>query len=329
MCFKLQKQFLIFVLFLIITASDTVAQCFSSPGNPIGGTANMGTVDKNMFRVASFYKYNYADQYYHGAKKSDYVLFEKAYFNYSGLIVGYGVTDKFTIETEAGYFINKTLKYHYGGSTAKGHGFSNAMLTGKYNLYMNNEKLLEWTAALGAKAPLRTKAQVSNYCELPVDAQPSSGSFGIVLQSYLIKAYSMRGYRYFLLNRFEYNFPNSHDFYINKQEIKYGNSYYTSIFMSKHLWFPWTKGDGAWTAILQVRNEIKARRRENNEIVKASGSNLVVISPQMNLTVRKRWNLSFIAEIPAFQYYNETQLGTSYSFLVNITRDFGKDIYFQ
>lgn len=45
------------------------AQCFASPGNPVGGTANMGTMQKNSVRIASNFQHSYSDTYFEGHSK--------------------------------------------------------------------------------------------------------------------------------------------------------------------------------------------------------------------------------------------------------------------
>jgi hypothetical protein len=315
--------FLVFIVLHFIP-QENQAQCFSSPGNPIGGTATMGTVTKNMVRTALFVKHSYTDRYFtESTVENDYDFIERAKYDYCGIVAGYGITERFTLETELGCFINKTQIVSSNGYVRKGYGLSNAVLSGKYNIINNTKKRFEWTIGIGGKLPLRASSQVINNVEHHIDVQPSTGSFGLVAQSFVIKENSFTGIRFFLVNRFEYYFPNSSEFFRNGVQYQFGASYYSSLIASKHLWFPWTKGDAAWTAIFQVRNETKQRRFENNVQVASSGSCLFYIVPQINITLYKRWNFSILYEFPVYQYYNGTQIGTNYGFLLNLTRDFG------
>ncbi|MFH2143821.1 MAG: hypothetical protein ABIJ97_15460 [Bacteroidota bacterium] len=136
-------------LFFLLFAFPTwvFGQCFTSPGNPIGGTANMGTLSKGILRGNIFHKYNYADRYLNGDSPSDFIYYKKAFYNYTGSVFAYGITDKLNIETEAGFFENKTVIFSekFGNQTLAntihtGYGFSNAVLSLKYNVFTNNKK---------------------------------------------------------------------------------------------------------------------------------------------------------------------------------------------
>ena len=104
----LRSASVIFCLCLALIGNDIFAQCFTSPGNPIGGVANTGTIRKHGFRVITFYRFSKSDQYREGSEKVDMVKVDKAVYNYLGMILGYGITKNLTVETEIGYFINKT-----------------------------------------------------------------------------------------------------------------------------------------------------------------------------------------------------------------------------
>jgi hypothetical protein len=89
--------------------------------------------------------------------------------------------------------------------------------------------------------------------------------------------------------------------------------------VSKHIVFEkYTLKD--WTVILQLKNVIKNRNYHFNQLVKASGNVLVFAVPQLNISLGS-WNLSFLYELPVYQYYNEIQLGSSSAFSVNILKD--------
>ncbi|MFH2094941.1 MAG: hypothetical protein ABIJ16_04505 [Bacteroidota bacterium] len=316
------RNILLIALILVLFTDQSFGQCFSSPGNPIGGTANMGTVRKKILRVSGFYKFHYADHYLNGSEPSDLVYYHDANFSYIGNSLGYGITDKFTAETEFGYFINKTIRYdenyynpHVAGTIKTGKGLSNMVVSLKHRIYKNEDKRFEWVMAAGGKVPFSTEAPMQDGVMLPVDIRPSTGSYGYVIQNYLIKENSFTGIRFFLINRFEYNF-------MNEQDYKFGSQFMNSLFFSKHLWFPWTKGDGLWTAIVQLRNDIRHRSIENGLLNDNTGGYMFYVAPQLNLTLARKWNISIMADIPVYQYYNGTQLASRVSVLFNITRDF-------
>lgn len=309
-------SFLIFITFLTRTA---FSQC-CSPGNPIGGTTNIGILDKKTFRLIAFYRYSYSDGYYKGSKKSNSSFVKDAKFNYAGLVLSYGLLNKLTIETELGYFINKSQTYNVDPLyTNTGYGLNNGVFSLKYNLISKKEKPLEWTIGVGVKFPFIKKYQIVNNVELPRDVQPSTNAFGIVAQSFLYKGIPEKKMKLFFINRFETNYP-------DYKYFKYGNFLSSSLFLTKSL------GNSDFTAIIQVRHEYRGKDLTNanvqspfanGDIVKASGGNLIFIAPQINYTFAKKWNLSLLADIPVYRYYNETQLGNKFSVALYLSRDFG------
>ncbi|HBX52538.1 MAG: hypothetical protein A2275_12895 [Bacteroidetes bacterium RIFOXYA12_FULL_35_11] len=305
-------------IFLFLISSDILAQCFSSPGNPIGGTANLGSVEKKLLRISAFHKYSLSDYYLEGHKNSDFILYDCADMNFIGSIIAYGLTDKFTLETELGYFINKTIYYDkrlvLPEYKSKGNGFSNSVISAKYSLYFNPDKRIKYTLSAGVKIPFSTEPQYVNNALLPMDVQPSTGTYGTVIQSYLLKENSLKGMRYFLINRVEINTE-------NKQEYQFGNVFITSLFVSKHLHFRWQWLTENWTAILQVRHEYRTKSKNRDIEVGSSGSNLLYLSPQLNYTIKEKWNVSVIADIPLYQYYYGTQLANKFAIGFNLTRD--------
>lgn len=299
------------------------AQC-CSPGNPVGGTTNIGILDKKAFRLINFYRYSFSEGYYKGSRKTDFSFVKNAQYNYAGVVLAYGLFKKITLETELGYYINKTQTYDLKEPfTIKGYGLNNAVLTAKYNLISKSNKPFEWTAGLGAKIPFTTKYQIVNNVELPRDVQPSTHAWGLVVQSFLYKGIPQKGMKLFLVNRYETNFPDEKNF-------KFGSSLGSSFFVTKSL------GHSNFTAILQARHELRGYdikdvttkgctscSGSSGEKITSSGGNLIFIAPQINYTIAKKWNISLLADIPIYRNYNGTQLGSKYAFAFYLSRDFG------
>ncbi len=289
------------------------SQCLSSV-NPVGGTSNLLALPSKTFRVISFYKFNYGDRYFEESKPSDFHLIENASYNYVGAILGYGITSRLTLETETGYFINKTQHYDIDPARkVRGYGFSNFIVSARYGIYTNNQRRIYYSASAGLKIPSSFNYQTEDGVELPEEVQSSIGAYGMVLQSFLVKEHPLRGLRFFLTNRFETN-------RVNHKDFKLGNSFYTSLYISKHLMFQWLKGD--WTTILQVRNEIRGKNIRDNQAIKASGSNILFLSPQINYTIKETWNISAMCDFPVYQHLNNIQLGTKLGITLGISRDF-------
>jgi len=308
-------KFILLYIILFIFGFKAFSQCFATAGNPVGGTENIGTLDKNLLRTQISYRNNYSSKYfyyddrYFGNKR----ILNEALYNYMDLMAAYGITEKITFEAQAGYFINKTQRYNISDYQLRGNGLSNINLNFKPRLYFNTEKRIEITVMLGLNLPLRREYQIVNNVVLPIDLQSSSLSNGLIFQGFFVKENSFKAWRIFYIPRFEMYFENKYNF-------KFGNSFHNSFYYSRHFIFKKIKIKD-WTTILQLKNIIKNRNYKYGERVNASGNNLLFIVPQINASISDTWNISGLIEIPIYQYYNEIQLGTNYSCNFMIIKD--------
>jgi hypothetical protein len=296
----LKIKFLSAIFLMFFFSWNSFGQCLSSV-SPVGGTDNLLVQEKNTLRIISFYKYGQGTQYYEKNKHSDFDLIRKAYYNYLSTIVGYGITNKLTAELETGYFFNKTQIYDLVPEyRLSGMGLSNFVLTGKHSLFSEPVKRIYLTGAAGIKIPSSRNPQLVNNVEIPVEVQPTIGACGFVANLTFVKENSESGMRYFIISRMESNAE-------NKKNYKLGNSFFNSVYVSKHLMFPWLKGD--WTTIFQLRNEIRGYDKINGNKKSSSGSFLFFVAPQVNYVLNETWNISAMLDIPFYQNFNGTQLG--------------------
>jgi len=307
-----KTNFLVLV-FAIFSLKEINAQCLSSV-NPVGGTENLLVLEKNTLRLISFYKYAQGTQYFEKDKHSDFDLIEKGYINYLSTNVGYGLNNKITLDLDINYFINKTQVYNIDNDNIlKGRGFSNFTSSLQYGLYTNFDKQMYYSLAAGMKIPSRTKPLYVNNVELPVELQPSLRAFGFVFESFFVKEVSAHGIRYFLTNRIEVNLE-------NEDGYKLGNSIFNSLYFSKHLMHYKIKGD--WTVIFQLRNEIRLPDEIDNSIKESSGGVLFFVVPQINYVLKEKWFLSSMIDVPIYQYFNGTQLGSGFGITFSFSRSF-------
>jgi hypothetical protein len=301
------------VVRLLISQVVIHAQCLSS-ANPVGGTENLLVLEKNSLRIISFYKHGEVKQYFEKDHHSGFDLIRKAYYNNLTSIIGYGFSSRLTIETELGYYINKSQIYNTQPAyTLSGKGFSNLIAFIKYNLYTNYMSRMFYSMAIGFKIPFTRNPQLVNNVELPIEVQPTVGSYGFVFYSSFVKENSERGLRFFITNRAEVNMP-------NRNEYQLGTSFFNSFFMSKHLMFPWLKDD--WTTIIQLRNEIRLRDKKAGYKKESTGGFLFILVPQINYVIKEKWFLSAMIDFPVYQYFHGTQLGAGTGFTFSLARTF-------
>ncbi|HRZ42364.1 MAG TPA: hypothetical protein P5228_06635 [Bacteroidales bacterium] len=311
---RLLISILLPVTFLFATG-NAEAQCFASSGNPVGGSGNLGVMEKKGLRVMTTYRYHLASRYFSGDElyHEDNRTLSSANYNFQGLLLGYGLTKRLSLEAEGGYYYNKTQRYRLSQLSLRGYGLSTALVSIKYALYQNKDQRFEFTGAAGVNIPFSRTLMSVDGVTLPVDLQPSTSSFGITLQTYLIKENSFRALRFFWVNRYERNFE-------NPQGYVFGSIFNSAAFITRHFVF----GQGAlkdWTLILQARYQSKNQNIRNDNIVDASGGRMFVVSPQINLSINETWNISLMYEKPLYQYYHGVQLGADYAVVVNLSRD--------
>ncbi len=306
-------KWFISALVLALTPVFSQAQCLSSV-NPVGGTNNLLVLEKNALRVISFYKYGQGTRYFEGNDPSGFDLISKAYYNYLSTTLGYGLTWKTSLEVEAGYFFNKTQNYNLDPAySLTGKGLSNAVVLAKHSLYADPVKRFFITGAAGAKIPFSRELQWSRNVKLPVEVQPTLGGYGAVFTASLVKENSGTGMRYFFTSRAEVNAP-------NKEDYRLGTSVYNSFYISSHLKYPWLKDN--WTAILQLRNEIRGPDTIDGREKESSGSILFFVAPQLNFVFKDDWYLSGMVDIPVYQDFNGTQLGAGPGVTFVVSRTF-------
>lgn len=310
----MNKIWVLLIVFIGFYPGHAKSQCLSSV-NPVGGTDNLLVLEKNTLRVISFYKLGQGNKYYEGIRRSDFEGIDRAYYNYLSAIVGYGITNKLTMEIESGYFINKTQDYNLDQAySLTGKGLSNAVILAKHSLLTDHFNRFYITGSAGVKIPFSRKLQWSeDNVKLPVEVQPTIGAYGAVFSASFVKEQSGKGMRYFFTSRAETQSP-------NREDYRLGTSVYNSLYISKHLMQPWLKDN--WTAILQLRNEIRTPDKVKGEVKKSSGSTLFFIAPQLNFVLKEEWYLSGMMDIPVYQNFKGTQLGAGVGLTFIISKTF-------
>lgn len=294
------------LLMVAVLAVSARAQC-CSPGNPLGGTANVGTLEARSFRIMAFLRHSYSDRYFEGSKKAELQGTTAGYY-YFGSVFAYGITKRLTAETELGVFIDKR-KTIEGQTPERASGVANGVLSLKYGLWKNSLRDWELAAGAGLRFPFTQKLLLDEFnYPLNMDVQPSTGAFGFVGQLFLYKGFLPRGWRFFLLNRFETNAENNIGY-------RYGDALISALFASKKIGLH-------WTAILQLRNEWRKIDHWDGIRLNSTGGDVLALSPQINYNIAQKWNVSFLVDIPVYRKYNLMQLGSKYAFAVNFVRDF-------
>lgn len=292
----------ILTLLALICQQQVMGQCCSA-GNPFfyGEQSSMGHKE---LQVIGGYKYSTSTSYFEGSEPISIDFVDKAYFNYLNLQLQYGITHRFSIQTDLGYFINKTETYSKAGwDPNRGYGLGDLMLTVRYLAYKNFVRKLSIIPSIGVKFPIGVFDQEVNHVKLPITVQPSSGSFKYLFNLYVNKGFSSPKWNLGFFASFEYaQLINSQNFY-----YKYGNLYLFSFITSYKVIENINLG-------IEIRSENRARSsREIDQLVESSGYNIIYTIPHISYSFAKKWLLSVNAELPVYRHYNGIQLGNSFS----------------
>jgi hypothetical protein len=304
-------RLVVLVSALLILVKPVYPQCYST-GSPVGASTHVGLLNKNAIRVITFYRHSFSEEYYEGKKPStdEIDMSDNAYYDFGGLTLEYGLTHKFTLQADAGYFFNKIVNFHNPALTDhNGQGMSNGTLLLKYGLYIDPVKLIEITIGAGLKYPFtRTPATAPNGSQLQLDARPSTNAFGFSSTLLLSKEFAPLTLRTFILNRFEYNGFNINDY-------QSGKLFTTSVFVSKKI-------AKRFFGIVQLRNEIHGKDIQDGVEETNTGYHLMVVTPQLSYSIAGLWNVSLLYDIPVYKNYQGKQLTPQYSYAVSLSRDF-------
>ena len=312
---SVDKRFLPALLFFIVLFSgNSFAQCCST-GSPVGATVYIGVLEKNTLRVVSFYRHNYSDTYYTGTSKTnENNQLKSSNYNFVGLAFGYGITKRLTVETDLGYFINKTQVFNTIDYQEKGYGLSNGGVTVKYGAFIKPPKQIELTLGAGFRYPFTTQPQEKDGVQLSRDVQPSTNAFAASGMLFFNKGFPSITLRVFTMNRYDHNFE-------DQLKYKYGDMLLNSVFVSKQI-VRYLLG------IVQIRSEYRWKDEDDGEPLVNTGNWLLVVAPQLSYAIAGKWNASVLCDIPVFKSYNGKQLTPKYSFAVSLSRDisFGKKL---
>jgi len=129
--------------------------CSGGSGSPIAGGASQGVLQERQFEIAPNYQYMGTNRFMVRDKDTT-KLFDYLFSNYLYTRLAYGITDKFTLSVEAGYFFNKTQYGYQKSDTMRSSGVGDLILFPRYSIYnRNTEKTrTEITLGLGIKITL-------------------------------------------------------------------------------------------------------------------------------------------------------------------------------
>ena len=296
------------LLLFVLMRIEAKAQCCSS-GNPFISDAEQPALQSKILTSSFTYRYSHSSQYYSEDSRFNDLPFDQTqYSNYSEIQIGYGVTDWFTVIADLGYFFNKTLATS-GQEPFKGYGLGDAGLYLKFSAYNNPEARFSVSPSIGVKFPVGVFDQEVDNVKLPITVQPSSGSFKYTGNVFISKGIGSK-MAIAAFASYEYSqLINSDNFY-----YKYGDQWVAALYFNYQIW-------KRLSLDIQFRNEYRAKSyRENEEIVEATGYDVIFLTPQITFSFKHNWYLSAYSDIPIYKYYNGLQMSFGYAVSARITK---------
>lgn len=306
--FRFLKFILIGVLF-IGTQNSVSAQCCAA-GNPDSGDDLSEGGGKNKLMLSLGYKYSYSDQYYLGTEPIDFSYIDYSDFDFMSLNVSYGITSKFKAIAEIGYFFSKSQISDYR-PTKNAYGLADASLTLTYMVYKTKKHYFSFIPIVRVTFPVGKFDQQDGSVVLPIDLQPSSGSFryagGLVVNKKFGESnFSMNGI---------FNMEISQRIDTERTNYKYGNLYNISAtgnYTLKNINFR-----------LQARYQIRDRASgSSGDLINATGGQVIFLAPQVNYNFFKTWRVSVVYEQPIYKNMNGRQLTNKFMVSAKLSKTF-------
>ncbi len=301
-------QYLVVLIFFLLIGKETYSQCCSA-GNPVSGDGQQKSIKKNSLRIYLSFKHSYSDQYYYKNKKEEVALIDNSRFDYSSLQLTYGINKKWNVQTELGYFFDKSQTVYIPEKYVfKGYGIGDLGITAKYQILSLVKPQSELVGSFGLKIPVGKLDEDMNGVVLPISLQPSTGAMKYNLGLYYSILNPSKKLSFYSFLYAEYSSLIQSDFYY----YKYGNYYSFSVFGKYKL------SNRIYT-VLQLREELRDKdKRENDEKIESTGSKVLYAAPQILYNFYENWFLLGQADVPLYKYVNGHQLTNKYSFTFGV-----------
>jgi hypothetical protein len=322
---------IVVITFLLLAFNELIygqGCCSGGSGSPIAGGASQGVLQERQMEISASYQY-LASNKFMVKDKDTTSLFDNLYSNYIYGRLAYGITDKFTMSVEAGYFINKTQIGLHKSDTVKSGGIGDLLLFPRYSVYTRNTEKTrtEITLGMGFKIPLgkyndstvvftNPKTGQKYYTTDPPTIQPTNGAHDFIFYGFLFRGYPEKTFRIF-----------SNVLYIKKGwnplGEKFGDYASLGLFASKTLF-------KKLAVTVQVRGEWVGRMKADRNVdllalynvdIHSTGSRRIFFVPQLSFT-HKTLTIYALSEIPLYQYVNGTQVASHYQFTAGISYRF-------
>jgi hypothetical protein len=330
----------------LITGYSSFSQgcCSGGGNNPLAGGVASGVLAKGEMEIAFSQVYSQSRKFFTGDSYSS-PYFEKLNSKYLFLRTDVGITEKLTLSTALGYYLNKTIHEIKDENVKEqrlvsSKGFGDLILLPRYQIFNKQKKgsTRELDLGLGVKLPVgsnndSTSIGYSYFVNMNGGNQPFLDSAEIwqtspPLVQCTTGSNDVMAYLFYMHN----SNVKKLNFYIsglylhrgwNSLGIKFGDFASLSLFVGKRV-------IGRLNVLGQIRGEWIGKMRTHDKIdylatynidVPSTGSRVLFFTPQLSYPIRK-FNFFTLADIPLYQYLNGTQVGLPHQLTVGISYRF-------
>lgn len=323
-----------FLLLFIVTELPSFSQCCGGgSGSPIAGGESRGVLPEGQMDISSSFVYLSTDRFLTG-ESNDTSFLDNYSSDYLYSRIAYGLSKKFTISVEAGYWINKTQVGLHKIDTNSSSGIGDLIIFPRYNVFSRskNSSFTELTAGLGFKLPLgsyndsirKTEPFSGEVYYIPktLSVQTSSGAQDIIFQLFFFHGNNIK----------KLNFI-ANTFYIRKGWNPIGEKIGDYASMNLTLSKTFFKKLGL---ALHLKGEMVDKMSINQTILlcsypnydpDATGYRKILLSPMISYNFKDKFSLYLMPEFPLYQHVVKTQiasktqitLGATYRFFIEST----------
>jgi copper chaperone CopZ len=303
------KPILLLSLIALSFNLQSRAQCCSA-GNPSSGGGISG-MSKNSFSVSSTFIHSYSDTYLEGSSPSDYVYLNNTNFDFGLLAFNYGLTNKLSISTELGYFIDKSIEYSFIDAKRKAGGLGDAAIGIQYNLDSFKEQMINISSSLKISVPIGQFDQMDGNIILPIDIQPSSGSYKLKSSFMIHKGFF--GSKFSLSTHWSSEF--SQRINTERTDYKYGNLYNLGFKVSHRT----SKKLNSGLSLLIAHRE---KAGNNSVVMNSTGGSFLNLQPSISYQLKNNYGVNSSLSIPIYRKVNGIQLVNKYVLALGISKGF-------
>lgn len=323
----IRKVLLSILACLAISGSLRAQCCGGGSGSPVAGGSSQGVLNENQMEINTNLQYIHTTKFFTG-DKPDTNFLDSYSSSYLYTRLAYGLTKKFTISLETGYWLDKTEVGKNKAVTYNSSGIGDIIIFPRYNLLNleKNHKRTEITVGMGFKIPLGSYNDSSEmiepfsgdkyYITKPLSVQTSSGSHDIIFYAFLSQTYSFYNFRVFanaLYVKKGYNPIGEKMGDYASVGLFAGKTFFKNLAVTMQM-------KAEWIAKMKLNETIREYDYPNYD-PEATGSKKLFVVPQLSYSY-KGFVVYALSEIPLYQHVTKTQIASQFQTTIGLSYRF-------